>query len=116
MIEEKESMHAANTLPSKSLEKQGEHDNNNSESSDDEAIIDGDDEQEDNPLISEPNRDFRAQERIGRLERPNSTLVHDPYSVETPSREAQFEAWRMLQLHPSHNRQAISGTNPTRTR
>jgi hypothetical protein len=92
------------------LEKQGEHNSNNCESSDDKAIIDGDKGQKDNPpLNSEPSRDSRAHAHIGRLERQNSTLVHDPNSDETPSREAQFEALQMLQLNPSHNRQARSG-------
>ena len=115
MMKENENRNTATTPPSTMLEKRGEHNINNCESSDDEAIIDGDKGQEDNPLNSEPNRDSRAHAHIGRLERPNSTLAHDPNSVETPSREAQFEALRMLQLNPSHNRQARRGTNPTRT-
>jgi hypothetical protein len=110
MMKENENRNTATTPPSTSLEKQGEHNSNNCESGDDKAIIDGDKGQE------EPNRDSRAHAHIGRLERPNPSLVHDPNSVETPSREAQFEALRMLQLNPIHNRRARSGTNPTKNR
>jgi hypothetical protein len=88
MMKENENRNTATTPPSTLLEKQGEHGSKNCESSDDEAIIDGDKGQEDHPLsYREPNRDSRAHLHIGRLERSNSTLVHDPNSVETLSRE-----------------------------